>query len=95
MKYVVLSVFLILASGCATTEKYNETINSWVGSQEIELIKSWNPPKETYETQGSKFLVYSWSQYIEGIGTAHCKTVFEVREGVIVSAQATGNDCKK
>jgi hypothetical protein len=95
MRSLIALGIIVLTAGCATTAKYNETINSWVGSKEIDLIKSWNPPKETYETQGSKFLVYSWSQYMEGIGTAYCKTVFEVQQGIITSVKATGNDCTK
>lgn len=94
MKFLLSLSIIVLTTGCATTAKYNEAINSWIGSNEIDLVKSWSPPEETYETQGSKFLIYSWSQYFDGM-TFYCKTIFEVRQGFITSAKATGNSCKE
>ncbi len=36
MKSLLALGIIVLTAGCATTAKYEETINSWVGSKEID-----------------------------------------------------------
>ena len=55
-----LAIFAVFAlSGCATTAGYEKVLNSWVGAQEIDLVRSWGPPVQVYEAGGRKFTVYS------------------------------------
>lgn len=59
-----------ILSACATTANYEKILQSWVGSEEIDLIRKWGPPQQSYETGGSKFLVYSSRQNVYMPGTA-------------------------
>ena len=53
----IVAVFAL--SGCATTAGYEKVLDSWVGAQEVDLVRSWGPPVQAYETGGRKFIVYS------------------------------------
>ncbi|MDD0995319.1 hypothetical protein M5G20_05490 [Pseudomonas sp. TNT2022 ID1044] len=61
----------VLMAGCATTAKYEAKLASWVGSPEGDLILSWGPPQQVYETDGGvKYLTYSSSRQVYIPGTA-------------------------
>lgn len=55
----LLTLLLAVLAGCASTEGYEKLLNSWIGAQEIDLVRKWGPPIQTYETAGRKFVVYS------------------------------------
>ncbi|MDO8888641.1 MAG: hypothetical protein Q7V16_08660 [Hydrogenophaga sp.] len=59
----------IALSACATTAGYEKVLNSWMGSQELELVRSWGPPAQAYEAGGRKFIMYSSQRnvYIPGV----------------------------
>ena len=57
MRKIIQLILLAILSGCATTQNYELVLSSWVGRDEIELIRGWGPPRQTYESAGSKFLV--------------------------------------
>jgi hypothetical protein len=57
-------------AGCATTAGYEKVLNSWVGAQEIDLVRSWGPPIQAYEAGGRKFIVYAARRNIYLPGTA-------------------------
>ena len=60
-----------LVVGCATTAKYETKLASWVGSPEGDLIRSWGPPQQVYDTgSGTKYLTYSSSRQVYIPGTA-------------------------
>ena len=54
-----LSCFVLpLVVGCATTDKYEGSLKSWIGQPEIELLRAWGAPQAHYETGGIKFLTF-------------------------------------
>jgi hypothetical protein len=56
---LVTAIFLSV-SGCATTEKYEAKLNSWVGDSINELMASWGYPDGSFEApNGNKVYVYS------------------------------------
>ena len=59
---------ILLLSACATAEKYEAILKSWVGNSESSLINSWGPPDSVYENGGQKYLTYfkSRSGYVPG-----------------------------
>jgi hypothetical protein len=59
MKRYCLIFSLALLTACATTAKYERNLNSWLGADEVSLVRQWGAPQQAYETGGSKFLVYS------------------------------------
>ena len=66
-----LAIFAVFAlSGCATTAGYEKVLNSWVGAQEIDLVRSWGPPVQVYEAGGRKFTVYSAKRNVYLPGTS-------------------------
>ena len=66
----LLIASLVILLGCATTANYEKMLNSWVGAPELDLVRRWGPPIQSYETSGRKFLVYSNSRNIFLPGTA-------------------------
>lgn len=52
----------IFLSACATTAKYEATLNSWLGHSANELVNSWGYPISTFEApNGNTVYVYSSS----------------------------------
>ena len=60
----------MLLAGCATSAKYEAVLDSWVGSSELEIVRSWGAPVQAYNAGESKFLVYSSSRNVIVPGTA-------------------------
>lgn len=59
MKQILLLAALVLLGGCATEGKYQRALDTWKGSAELDLIRSWGAPQQVYESDGHKFLVFS------------------------------------
>jgi len=72
--YVAVALTLV---GCATTAGYEKILNSWIGADELKLVRSWGPPQQTYESQGRKFLTYASSRnvYVPGMAPSYTTTV--------------------
>lgn len=65
MQKLLLGLILICAiSGCATQKKYQSILNTWLGASENQLISSWGPPDNVYESDSSKFLTYTTSRNV-------------------------------
>jgi hypothetical protein len=77
IKYFSIVALAIVLSGCATTDGYKQVVNSWVGSPEINLIRSWGPPQQSYQSGDSKFLVYHSARnvYLPGTPPTYSTTV--------------------
>ena len=57
---LVLITSTIVLFGCATTEKYGQILDSWVGSYIGELTNSWGYPEKSFDApNGNKVYVYS------------------------------------
>ncbi|EPR43391.1 hypothetical protein dsx2_2435 [Desulfovibrio sp. X2] len=70
MRYLtILALLLVLLNGCATKEKYAETLNTFVGSDEAKLVGAWGAPDSTYETGTQKFLTYQRHRVVTDPGT--------------------------
>ncbi|WP_153307520.1 lipoprotein [Desulfospira joergensenii] len=63
-KTIFLLLLALVVSSCATTAGYKKIVESWIGASELDLIRSWGPPQQTYETGGVKFLVYNSSRNV-------------------------------
>jgi len=75
---VVFCVAAFVATGCATTEKYEAILKSWVGSSERALVSAWGPPADVYEApNGTRILTYRSSRnvYIPGQAPNYTTTV--------------------
>lgn len=106
MRISIVSIAIALLLGCATTaenqataEKYNEVLNSWLGSDSDSLVKIWGPPKSTYRlNSGGQMLTYRGESNPIVIGSVvsswWCETVFTVDSaGAIVDWRYEGNNC--
>lgn len=86
--------------GCATTENYEKMLNSWVGAQELDLVRRWGAPTQSYEAAGRKFVTYSSSRNIFIPGTAPTYTTTLVGNTAYTnrvggtSAQNIGMSCQ-
>ena len=76
-KTIALIAILFALAGCATTANYEKILQSWVGETELNLIRKWGPPRQSYEAGASKFLVYSSSRnvYLPGTAPSYTTTV--------------------
>lgn len=87
VRYALLTATFALAA-CASTAGYEKTLNTWVGSQEIELVRSWGPPTRTYEVGAIRFISYMSSGTMHIPGTA--PTYKSTASGGVVTTTATG-----
>lgn len=106
MKHIVLIIALAISLvGCATTENYEKTLNSWVGAKADELISVWGPPRKSSRlSDGGRVLEYFQSSstvyYNTDLNTFHnienaCKTLFIVNaNGIIARWRWQGNACR-
>jgi hypothetical protein len=78
MKRLTLVAMLVALAGCATTANYEKMLNSWIGVQEIELVRSWGPPANSYSVGSNKFLVYnsSRSMVMPGVAPTYTATTY-------------------
>lgn len=75
MKKVVCLFLLYIVCSCATTAKYERILNSWVGSDESELVDRIGPPDQVYENDGKKYITYIYSSTSYVPQTVHNTTV--------------------
>ena len=59
-------------SGCVskTGNGYSFIVDTWIGSPEINLVRSWGAPTRTYEAGGSRFVEYVDRRTVSYSGTA-------------------------
>jgi hypothetical protein len=61
MRAFILVLCAVFLASCATEQNYQKLLDTWVGSNEGNLIASWGPPDSVYESDGTKYLTYSKS----------------------------------
>ena len=79
--FLVLITSTVVLVGCATTEKYGQILDSWMGSNIEELMNSWGYPGGSFDSpNGNKVYVYSntgsyttpvTTSTVDGIVTTH------------------------
>lgn len=104
---LLLPTICFALTACATTGAYEDSLNSWKGSPDANLIKAWGPPTETFDSNGHTFLVYQFSRtkplsvmgnrtggqgdYMKSL---FCTTIFDIAQGQVHDWAIKGNDCK-
>jgi hypothetical protein len=104
LRLVYLAVMIVTLSACATTQHYENAINTWVGSSEEALVSQWGAPTNTYQVSDSKkILTYvhsnggsAYTAYgVTSYSTNYCKTEFFVGPlKTIESTRWEGNMCR-
>lgn len=76
-RYPFIVIAVVALTACATTAGYEKLVNSWVGAQEIDLVRSWGAPVQTYEAGGRKFIVYTSHRnvYVPGMAPTYQTTI--------------------
>ena len=106
MKKIVASFFLFLLLGCATTEKYDAMVKTWLGMPEERLLMKWGPPTSTstinesrkvYHYKSESHMANTSSNPFMGVtttvNTLYCDTNFIIERGIIVDYSWNGNNC--
>ncbi len=64
-------VVVLLLCGCAlaTTAGYEKMLDTWVGRQEIDLVRSWGAPDRVHEVDGCRFIGFSSHHRVYQSGT--------------------------
>ncbi len=88
MRLTATVALFCFAAGCATTENYEKILRSWVGAEELALVRKWGPPQNVYENGGVRFLTYERSAqgYVPGTAPTYQTT----RIGNTYTTQAVG-----
>jgi hypothetical protein len=60
IRSLLTSLLLMVTAGCATTARYEEKLDGWVGLDVNQLIASWGPPTSSLSTPSSRTLL-AWS----------------------------------
>ena len=73
---VIVGCAALALAACGSTAKYEENLNSFVGSTERVLVDRWGPPDSVYEAGGTKHLTYDRrrSSYIPGVPPSYQTT---------------------
>jgi hypothetical protein len=53
-KHVGFILATLFFCGCATTEKFEERLNGYIGATEDKLVAEWGIPEKTYELKNGK-----------------------------------------
>lgn len=97
MKKIILLMCVILTS-CATEEKYNAKLNTWLNSPKEDLVLSWGVPSATYSVnKKTELITYkrsSISSYNGNIYNWNCDTTFTITDGIITNWKWEGNSCR-
>jgi hypothetical protein len=101
---LLLVVFVVFPSACATTGGYEKILSSWMGNDVNSLIQSWGPPANTYKMPNGDIMYtffYDGGAVAMPIGNMayavnrSCKTTFIVgQDGKIKTWRWEGNTCK-
>ena len=60
--YLYVTLLTLFLTACATTEKYEAILNTWVGASVNDLVSSWGYPQESFQApNGNMVYVYSKS----------------------------------
>ena len=55
-----LTIVVLLLFACATSEKYDQKLNTWIGKSEQSLVMNWgNPSAIKYVNNDTKILTYT------------------------------------
>jgi hypothetical protein len=107
MRLLFLAMMVVM-SGCATQEKYQAKVRTWLGSTEESLVAGWGVPVRTHQMSNGKVLEYQFNggsnttaQYNESLNlvtsntyTNWCTTSFTINSiGVVESYRFQGNSC--
>jgi hypothetical protein len=92
MKKYVLLVLFLLVTACATTEKYEAKLQSWIGADEETLLMEWGPPDSVYDINDTKkMLTYLETSVLHIAGSAPRYTT-EVIGGVMHTRVTGGTE---
>jgi len=69
MSKLILALIALFLIGCATTKRYEQVLDSWLGDSESALIQKWGPPDSVYESGEAKYLTYRDSRSVYVAGT--------------------------
>lgn len=100
-------MFGLLLTGCATTLRYDQYLDRWIGTDISSIIQSWGPPTSVADApDGGK--VYTWDEAENSFIYVHrspdsrrpartywCKTkLITDKAGVVRSWRWNGNACR-
>ena len=55
-----LAIVTLLVLACATSQKYDQKLNSWIGKSEQSLVMAWgNPSAVKYVNESTKIFAYT------------------------------------
>lgn len=93
--YKSLFLIILLLSGCATTQGYKDSLQTWMGHSDSELMSTWGQPNSNYTLSNEKtVLEYDRSRTTVIPGYTYNQSVRTINNGSItgdVNATYMGN----
>lgn len=87
----IMASLLILLTSCASTNYYEQTINSWRGSSIQDLVKSWGEPNQIIKSaDGSQIISYITKRPLY-FGNTDYQTMVFVAGGKNIGVQVPRN----
>jgi hypothetical protein len=100
MKKIIIIIFSLYLSGCATEENHRKAVESWINLPENLLVSSWGAPSSSYTaSNGDRIITYSSDRYATlpygNIMKLGCKTSFTIdgKTNLVKSYTYSGNAC--
>lgn len=92
MKKLLFITLCILLQGCATTEKYNAMLDTWLGRNINEVINNWGYPDSTFNApNGNTVYVYSYQSSTYVPQTNYTTTTYSPIGGSVYSNSTTNS----
>jgi hypothetical protein len=100
---IALIIAATLIAACATTRRYQEKLEAWVGRSDSELVVKWGAPTSTF-TQGNGVQLYEYEKIdhetreksartVAGYQPS-CRTFFEIKDGKVIGWKWEGENCR-
>ncbi|MEZ8990095.1 hypothetical protein AB4571_15345 [Vibrio breoganii] len=92
MKKLLLIVVITILSGCATTERYNAILDTWMGHDTEELVNSWGYPDNSFVApNGNKVYVYGYQASTYVPQTNYTTTTYNAVGGTLYGNSTTNS----
>lgn len=96
-KLITILSLVLLIAGCATEEKYQAVLNTWMGSTKSNLVNTWGVPSSSYKVDEHEELI-AYNRSVSGFNqygsyNYYCTTTFTIRDDEVVNWKYSGNSC--
>lgn len=94
MKKFLFVLSILSLCSCATTSKYKEILNSYVGKPKSTLVAKWGVPDSIYRVDKNTEMLKYVDETLIVNGKMYCYTNFTITDGIVSDWSFNGNTCR-